>query len=233
MAERPSNEWIEAANCLATVSHQLSSVLHEANNFLQVIAGSAEMIQMQAGLPESVERRTAVIAEHAQKVSALLGTVRELAKVAPSTPGDRVDLGAAIATALELRRHGLTRWRIATTVDVPFQAPVARVSWRVAMQVLLNLLLNAERSVRGRADARIALQVVRDDASLVLSVSDNGAGQALPATTAFTVGREPDVAPRLGLGLEAVRALANGCGGALDVQVREDGAVVAVTLPAA
>lgn len=233
MAERPSDEWIEAANCLATVSHQLSSVLHEANNFLQVIAGSAEMIQMQTGLPESVERRTAVIAEHAHKVSALLGTVRELAKVAPAVPGERVDLAAVIATALELRRHGLTRWRIATSVDVPFQAPVARVSWRVAMQMLLNLLLNAERSVRGRTDGRIALQVVRDEARLVLSVSDNGAGQALAAGAPFTVGREQDVAPRLGLGLDAVQVLATGCGGSLDVHVREDGCTATITLPAA
>ena len=44
MAEHPPDEWIEAANCLATVAQQLSSVVHEANNMLQVIAGSAEMI---------------------------------------------------------------------------------------------------------------------------------------------------------------------------------------------
>ena len=80
MAERPSDEWIEAANCLATVAQTLSSAVHEANNMLQVIAGSAELIQMQRTLPENVVRRADAIAEQAHRVSALLGTLRDLSK---------------------------------------------------------------------------------------------------------------------------------------------------------
>ena len=62
MPERPpSDEWVEAANCLATVADTLSSAVHEANNMLQVITGSAEMIQMHGGLPPSVIKRTEIM----------------------------------------------------------------------------------------------------------------------------------------------------------------------------
>ena len=57
---------------LATVAHQPSSAMHEANNLLQVTAGSAEMIQSSVGLPDDAETGR-IIAEHAHRVSSLLG----------------------------------------------------------------------------------------------------------------------------------------------------------------
>jgi len=87
MPERPpSDEWVEAANCLATVADTLSSAVHEANNMLQVITGSAEMIQMHGGLPPSVIKRTEIISAHAQRVSALIGALRDLSKARRSSP---------------------------------------------------------------------------------------------------------------------------------------------------
>ncbi len=74
--QSPSEAWVEAANCLATVAHQLSSAIHEANNLLQVIAGSAEMIQCTPGLSAEVVKRTETISEHAHRVSLLLSSTR-------------------------------------------------------------------------------------------------------------------------------------------------------------
>lgn len=230
--EQPTDEWIEAANCLATVAHQLSSAVHEANNLLQVIAGSAEMLQLKAGTPEDVLKRAAVIADHAHRVSALLGGVRELAKFPPRRDGDTTDLQAVVQHATTLRKHAASRAHIAIALE-PGGAPLAaRVSWRPALQVILNLMLNAEQAVAGCPNAVVSVTLRRDGADAVVTVSDNGPG--LPASTerfALAVGQ--DLPPRLGLGLSAARWLATREAGSLDVRSLGNGTVAVLRLPAA
>ena len=101
------------------------------------------MIQMQAGLPESVERRTAVIAEHAQKGSALLGTV--LAASALIAP--------ALAAGAEAQRAG-GRLRLRGAGGPGAAARMAR-GWN-AKQVTLPLEKTLETLDRRRRKAQIA-----------------------------------------------------------------------------
>lgn len=229
----PSDDWIEAANCLATVAHTLSSAVHEANNMLQVITGSAEMIQMHGDLPPGVLKRTDIISEHAQRVSALIGSLRDLSKVAPPSPADATNLVAVISTALDLRRHALNRGHIAVTVDAGDRPPIARASWRSLMQVVLNLLLNAERALQGRAGAAIAVRAVRDGEEVVLSIADNGTGLPVQLPLPWTLQERPDAAPLLGLGLVAVRRLAEREGAVFVMRSDETGTTAELRLRAA
>ena len=232
MAEHPPDEWTEAANCLATVAHQLSSVVHEANNMLQVIAGSAEMIQLNAALPENVLKRSTLIAEQAHRVSSLLGAVRELSRFAPSRDGDTIDLLALVNGALEMRRHALNRAQIAVTVEGGVESPVvARASWRPVMQVVLNLMLNAEQAVAGAPDPRITLRLERIGDRAMLSVIDTGAGMAAEVHP-YTLQPLTDDAPRLGLGLRASEWLAAREGGCLEVRSAETGTSAVLQLRA-
>lgn len=234
MPERsPGDEWVEAANCLATVAHTLSSAVHEANNMLQVITGSAEMIQMHAALPPGVLKRTDIIAEHAQRVSALIGSLRDLSKVGPSQPADSTNLVTVITSALDLRRHALNRGQIAVTVDAGDRPPVARASWRPLMQIVLNLLLNAERALQDRAGAAIAVRAVREGDEVVLSIADNGAGVPEQLPLPWTLQERPDASPLLGIGLLAVRRLAEREGGSFALQPGTAGTTAVVRLRAA
>ncbi len=231
--QSPSDEWVEAANCLATVAHTLSSAVHEANNMLQVITGSAEMIQMHGGLPPGVLKRTDVIAEHAQRVSALIGSLRELSKVGPSAPADSTNLVTIITSALDLRRHALNRGQIAVSVDAGDRPPVARASWRVLMQMVLNLLLNAERALHGRAGGAIVVRAVREADEVMLSIADNGVGLPAQLPLPWTLQEQPDASPLLGLGLMAVRRLAEREGGSFHLRSGADGTTAVVRLRAA
>lgn len=234
MGEHPSEEWIEAANCLATVAHQLSSVVHEANNMLQVIAGSAEMIQLNAGLPEPVLRRTTLIAEQAHRVSALLGSVRELARFGPSCPGDVTDLAAVVSSALDLRRHALNRAHVAVSVEGATQPVPVHASWRPVMQVVLNLLLNAEQGIRGQATPSIGICLSSGDGQSTLTLVDNGSGAPPVSGLTFAVHVAPDGTPHLGLGRAASAALVEREGGMLDVGAgMESGTVAILTLRSA
>lgn len=227
----PDAEWLEAANCLATVAHQLSSAAHEANNLLQVIAGSAEMIQLSPAVPDKVMQRATTIAEHAHRVSTLLGSVRELAKFAPSRAGEQTSLAGVVSTALDVRRHALTRGRVSVSTGYDDPPPTARVSWRPAMQLVLNLLLNAEYAVRGREQPAIDIQVRRDGETVVVTVSDNGAGLAVPSPEPFTLRAMPDGPPLLGIGLVAAQRIAAGEGGTLEFSAGGTGTTARLLLP--
>ena len=234
MPERsPSDEWVEAANCLATVAHTLSSAVHEANNMLQVITGSAEMIQMHGGLPPGVLKRTDIISEHAQRVSALIGSLRDLSKVGPIRPADSTNVVTVITAALDLRRHALNRGQIGVSVDAGDRPPVARASWRPLMQIVLNLLLNAERALHGRAGASIAVRAVREGDEVTLSVVDNGVGLPEQLPLPWTLQERPDASPLLGLGLVAVRRLVEREGGSFELRSGADGTTAVVRLRAA
>jgi C4-dicarboxylate-specific signal transduction histidine kinase len=260
MTDRASDEaWLEAVNCLATVAHQLSSAAHEANNLLQVIAGSAEMIQMSPADQAKVAQRAATIAEHAHRVSTLLGSVRELGKFAPARPGEQTEVVSVVKSALDVRRHALTRARVAVTLSHDDPAPVARVSWRPAMQLVLNLILNAEQAVRERDGAAIHIQVRRRGTDVLVSVADNGIGipeevlsgdashsfmppitnEGMPPTT--KEGMAPtikdgmprpmqDGPPLLGIGLIAARSIAARSGGTIEIERGEPGTVARLTL---
>lgn len=231
--EVPSVEWIEAANCLATVAHQLSSAMHEANNLLQVIAGSAEMIQFKAGLSDDVVKRTEVIAEHAHRVSSLLGTARELTKFAPRAEGETLDLRAVVYQALELRKHALARALVCLSVELGDEPMIVRANARPTLQIVLNLMLNAEQALGSRRDGRIRLSLSRDAQGATLTIADNGVGYSPDGGQAFALQVHGDATPRLGLGLLAARWMTEREGGALTLAGTSAGTVATLRLPAA
>lgn len=228
----PSPEWLQAANRLATIAHQLSSVAHEANNLLQVIAGSAEMIGLQAGGSDATQRRAATIADHAHRVSALLGAVQDLARVPERDVRDSVPMKGVIASAMDLRRHGLTRARIATEVTLPDDPCHALASWGGVMQILLNVLTNAEQSLHGRSDGRIRVDLARVADDIVVRVEDNGTGFEPGALQAGQLGRSPNGLPKLGLGLAIAELVAGREGGRLDLSSGAAGTTVTLVLRA-
>lgn len=234
-----SDEWIEAANCLATVTHQLSSAIHEANNLLQVVSGSAEMILMKPALPPDVQKRAETIADHARRVSTLLGGLRDLSRCTPPHPMNVTDLAMVVNGALDLRRHSLTRGRVALTLDGLDAPRPAAIDWRSAMQVVLNMLLNAEDAVlegAGGSPARreppaIAVALTAGDGAVTLTVADNGLGAA-DTDSVYELRRSPDAPPHLGIGLVTARAIAQRCGGAVMLHASSTGTVATLRVPA-
>ena len=138
-----------------------------------------------------------------------------------------------ITAALDLRRHALNRGQIAVSVDAGDRPPVARASWRPLMQIVLNLLLNAERALHGRAGASIAVRAVREGDEVTLSVVDNGVGLPEQLPLPWTLQERPDASPLLGLGLVAVRRLVEREGGSFELRSGADGTTAVVRLRAA
>jgi signal transduction histidine kinase len=225
--QAPPPEWLEAANCLSTVAHQIASVAHEANNLLQVISGNAEMLETGRDTTEQLIRRAQVIGDHARRTSALLSSVLELSREDLARI-ETLDLRETAQRSLDLRKYALAKARIAVTFECADGVLRVRANRRRTLQILLNLLMNAERALSGRDSPRLLVRVARDQDQISLSVEDNGPG--VGGALAQAVGPAP---PVLGIGLRVANWLALAQSGTLQITAAPSaGTVATLRLPA-
>lgn len=226
----PPLDWLELVNRHALAARLLSATVHDVNNTLQVVSGAAEVLAMDP-TPEAVIRRTDSIVAQARQATAALQALTAFVRDA-GTPGGRARPKAIAEHAIGLRMYALRKARIAVSVTGD-EAECAAGHGRV-LQVLLNLVVNAEQALAGRAGATLAVRVTADDGAVAVSVEDNGPGlRADQIASAFTWPPAPARAPGcLGLGLFVSGALAARDGGTLTYAPGpEGGAAFRLTLP--
>lgn len=216
------------ANRLITLELVLPNVTHEINNALQVIGGLGEIIATRPGLSDDIAQKLQRIHGQAVRCSGLLRELLNYARRDEASP--TTDLARSIDRALNLRRYHLARARVAVHVEPRGEAALAAaMDSQHFEQILVNLVLNAEQALAGRADPVIRIGYGREGGQVVLTVADSGPGIYLAQQEEyfrpFMTSREGAV----GLGLTASRALALAAGGSLQFT---EPSVVELRMPA-
>jgi two-component system NtrC family sensor kinase len=216
------------ANRLITLELVLPNVTHEINNALQVIGGLGEIIATKPGISDDVGQKLQRIHGQAVRCSTLLRELMNYARRDEASPA--TDVARSIDRALNLRRYHLARARVTMHVEPSAEgAATARMDSQHFEQVLVNLVLNAEQSLAGRADPVIRLAYGREGTAVVLTVADSGPGIDLDRQEEYF---RPFMTTRqgaVGLGLTAARTLVQVNGGQLRFIAPS---VVEVRLPA-
>jgi two-component system, NtrC family, sensor histidine kinase HydH len=216
-------------NRMTTTGMVLPSVAHEVNNSLQVIAGMVEILGLRGQLPPEVSDKVQKIAVQATKAA---GHLRELVAFARRDGvSSKVELKAAVERAVSLRRYYLTRGRVAVTIDAPAEESfVVRADSQHVIQVLVNLVINAEESVAKQEVRTVRIRTRRHGGTISVEFVDSGAG--------FEAGMESRVGEAFvttksggsaGLGLAVAKRLVEADGGSLTVAGTP--AVVTVSWP--
>ena len=209
----PSAEWLERANRLALTARLLASTVHDINNALQVISGNGELLEQAPGADEKTIRRAQTIRSHARRASGLLTELMAFVKDV-SDRRQPVALHAVATQAVALRQYALTKLRITTALDGDQGMVVA--SPRHVVQIVLNLIANAEQSLAGQAGAALRIVVTADGALTRVSVADNGPGLDEAAERRlFALPDYGAAGGALGIGLVVSKWLAEQQGGTL------------------
>jgi K+-sensing histidine kinase KdpD len=207
-----------------TIARSVSNVAHELKNALQVISGNVEMMQLRTDLDEVTERRLRSIAAQAVRAVDTMAPLLAYARGSASAP-DTVDLRALAAVALSFRSVSLGRGGVTTSVAPSNGEPqFARIDPSSALQTLLNLLLQAEGEVFGRAEASITVSVDRQGEVVVAVIE--GRAQGIRPDTAG------ESAFAYALSARVANELAQACGAMLQVERNPDQIRLALSVPA-
>jgi signal transduction histidine kinase len=228
-------EQLLQINRLTLQARFVSGMAHELNNSLQVMSGLVELLTDRTDLPEEVRDRLRNVGGQVDRAS---GVVRQVLGYTRDEGGEAqpVDLGAVVDRALALRRYRLGRAGIDVTWDRPAsRRPIVRGIERHLLQLVLNLIVNAEEALADERERRLHLSVERAEPIVRCRVADTGPG--VPEDLHDRI-FEPFFSTRLsasnvGLGLSAAAAIAQAHGGRLFVEGGRPGAMFVLELPAA
>jgi signal transduction histidine kinase len=161
---------------LAAVGLLVSGVAHEINNPLQAILGFAELLQMQAQVPESVKSDLRLIQKESARACNIIRNLALFARQQPGQPGT-VRLTDVISSVAELRQRRLETEDIELLVDDRSTGYVLAVFTEL-QQVVLNFVVNAEQAIliSGRLPGRITIRCWDEDGQVRLEVEDTGPG---------------------------------------------------------
>jgi two-component system NtrC family sensor kinase len=231
--ERALKAQVLQSERLASVGTLVASVVHEMNNPLAAIAAFAELIDRTA---LSADDRAAVdtIAAEARRAAQIARNVLDFSRERATRHGP-VDIGTVIRRAAALRGYELRRRAVTLELNLPEDLPYVNGDAQQFQQVALNLLVNAEHAVAGRATKRIVVGAASNGGRLTVAVEDSGPG--VPPNQRerifepfFTTKSEGE---GTGLGLALCRGIASEHGGTLTVHdAALGGARLVLDLPA-
>ena len=224
-----------------------ASAAHELRTPLAGLRIYAEMLADGLGDPDASQRYARRIADESARlgrvVSNMLGFTRleRGALVVQPRPGD---LAAVLRE--EVERLAPTLHTLGATlveeiaVERDDDAAACVFDRDAVVQIVHNLVDNAEKYTRGAADRTIVVKLAREGAPArcVVSVEDPGVGVDVALRDKlfhpFERGASPDAAAGIGLGLSLSRALARAQGGELvHAPAAGGGSVFTLTLPCA
>jgi two-component system NtrC family sensor kinase len=230
------------AEKLSAIGQLVAGVAHELNNPLTSVIGYAQLLEDEldsnrdvrppADLAQDLRR----IAEESERAARIVRNLLAFARrqVAARTPQDVADLFGRV---MSLRSYELRLNGIDLITDFEPNLPPVVADGSQLQQALLNLVLNAEQAMRGRAVKRLHVGARYDEQSGAVEIFIRDTGHGIdPANLSrifdpFFTTRE--VGEGTGLGLSICYGIVRDHGGQICVESAVDsGTTFSVFLPA-
>ena len=230
------------AEKLSAIGQLVAGVAHELNNPLTSVIGFAQLLEseMRSGEPprssDEVGQDLRRIAEESGRAASIVRNLLAFARrqTAARAPQDVTEL---VQRVLSLRTYEFRLSSIELVTEFDSWLPQVIVDGSQLQQALLNLILNAERAMRGRATRRLTVGARLDvrSAAVELFVSDTGHGidheNLSRIFDPFFTTRE--VGEGTGLGLSICYGIVRDHGGQISVSSKvQVGTTFSILLPA-
>jgi len=227
-------EQLIQAEKLAAMGQMLAGVAHELNNPLTAILGVTELLRERSGADETMQRQLELTHRQARRAARIVQNLLEFSR--PASPQKKpLDVNVLIERTLQLQEHSLRR----NQIEVHFQPqpglPAVMGDGNQLIQVLLNLVTNAEQAIREIRDAgHIYIRMTVRAGRISVTVEDDGVGirpEALPRIfDPFYTTKRPGGGT--GLGLSICMSIIREHGGSLDAKaLPTGGSIFTLDLP--
>ena len=216
----------------------LGAVSHDVRTPLTALITLAESLQTLP--PEAQANAAQAIVSQAHQLNALVGNLLDMARLDSGVSGQSVNLRRdwqsveeVVGSAIRAAQPALGKFSVRT--EIPADLPLVEFDAVLIERVIVNLLENAAKY----GAPPIVIKAVATDSSLVLTVTDSGAGLP-PAVRGkehilfdkFTRGEAESATPGVGLGLAICKAVVQAHGGTIAAAgAPSGGAQFTVVLP--
>lgn len=232
--ERLLREKQEELDRHAFWSDLAAAMSHEVRNPLVAISTFAQLLPERYADPEFRQQFFSIVTGEVARLNSIITQLNAFAQPRQPCfrPADPAEI-ARQACTLAAQRLGLDKLPVAC--DIEPRLPPLAVDAEALTNALAHLLVNAQEAVRGRTTPKICLHLrlagLDPDASLLVSVSDNGPG--LPDEVRHKL-FSPFATTKpqgMGLGLPLAHRAAVDHGGRIDLTSTDYGTTVTLTLP--
>lgn len=228
-------EQLIQAEKLAAMGQMLAGVAHELNNPLTAILGVTELLRERAGSDESVKRQLELTHRQARRAARIVQNLLEFSR--PASPQKKhLDVNALVERTLQLHEHSLRRNNIEVDFRPQSDLPGVIGDANQLIQVLLNLVTNAEQAIREVRDTgRLQIRLGCLGSRISITVQDDGVGirpEALPRIfDPFYTTKRPGGGT--GLGLSICMSIIREHGGNIEAEsLPAGGSAFTIHLPA-
>jgi PAS domain S-box-containing protein len=230
-----TRESLHQSEKLTALGSLLAGVAHELNNPLAIVVGRAAILEEKLAdspyLAPIQKLRTA-----ADRCSRIVKTFLAMARQSGPSRSS-VHLNDLIEGALDMTAYGLRTDGIDVRQQLQPDLPMTSADKDQLVQVVINLIVNAQHAMAGKAGSHVLTISTRHDPtseSVIIEVADTGPG--IPKDTATRI-FDPffttkDVGVGTGMGLAVSKGMIEAHGGTLTlVRNSAKGARFRVTLP--
>jgi nitrogen fixation/metabolism regulation signal transduction histidine kinase len=214
-----SDEELEELNRVWTVARIFSSTAHDVNNALQVISGSAELLEARGDLDPLTLRRIQAIRNQTARATEAIDRLLTYTRQPPGAI-QAVDIAPIVTAAIAMRSFTLKRVSVMIESQMDREPYVAMVDPRAMLQALLTLLLYFEKTLAARAPARLTVALDRAADAIAIHVVAEASGAVEDAAAESNVWAGDPLGPGQ---LDALRALVARQRGALALEGKGPG----------
>ncbi len=219
-------EELRRKEILSSLGELSAVVAHEIKNPLSIIRGSAETLRRESPQKPEDDQLLGFIVAEVNRLNTLVGSLLDFARPRPAHRSP-TDVHEAVREAARVVASPETRVQL----ELGARRHVLQLDPDQLRQVLINLIKNAEESLEGGGEIRVA--TADEGGSLVLTMDDTGHGIPEEDLEKVFLPFHTGKATGSGLGLPIARKLVEAVGGQLRLErLPGRGTRVRLVLPA-